>query len=84
MVSPNQLLEVIENRFPCGCFLAKDGDKWVAVDNTTYDAWTEEFSRRRQAIRWLRREFEVGEISCFTPLSMEKMGAIKGGLENES
>lgn len=77
MVSPNQLLEVIENRFPCGCFLARDGDKWVAVDNTIYDAWTEEFSRRRQAIRWLRREFEVGEISCCAPLSMGKTGGNK-------
>ena len=26
----------------------------------TGDAWTEEFSRKRQAIRWLRGKFEVG------------------------
>lgn len=77
MVSPNQLLEVIESRVPCGCFLTRDGGKWVAVDNTTYDAWTEEFSRKRQAIRWLWGKFEVGEISCCTPLSMGKMGGNK-------
>ena len=27
---------------------------------TTGDAWTEEFPRKRQAIRWLRGKFEVG------------------------
>ncbi len=51
--------EVIENRTPCGHFLTKDGRKWVAVDNSTGDAWTEEFSRKRQAVRWLRGEYEV-------------------------
>ena len=28
--------------------------------NTTGDAWTEEFSRKCQAVRWLRGKFEVG------------------------
>lgn len=51
---------VIEHRSPSGLFLTKEGRKWVAVDNTTGDAWTEEFSRKRQAVRWLRGKFEVG------------------------
>ena len=50
---------IIEHRTPCGLFLTKEGRKWVAVDNTTGDAWTEEFPRKRQAIRWLRGKFEV-------------------------
>lgn len=58
-VDIEQLQEVIKHRSPCGCFLTKAGHKWVAVDNTTYDAWTEEFNQKRQAIRWLRGEFEV-------------------------
>ena len=53
------LRRVIDHRAPYGCFLAKEGHRWVAVDNTTGDAWTEEFSRKCQAVRWLRREFEV-------------------------
>lgn len=53
------LRRVIDRRAPCGCFLTKEGHTWVAVDNTTGDAWTEDFSRKRQAVRWLRREFEV-------------------------
>ena len=58
-VSPERLGAVIEHRTPYGCFLAKEGRKWVAVDNSTGDAWTEEFSCKRQAIRWLRGKFEV-------------------------
>jgi len=58
-VSPEFLCEVIENRTPCGLFLAKEGREWVAVDNSTFDAWTEMFSRKRQAIRWLHGKFEV-------------------------
>ena len=59
-VSSGVLGQVIEHRTPCGLFLTKEGRKWVAVDNTTGDAWTEEFSRKRQAVRWLRGKFEVG------------------------
>ena len=59
-VSSAFLRWVIEHRTPYGLFLTKEGRKWVAVDNTTGDAWTEEFSRKRQAVRWLRGKFEVG------------------------
>ena len=58
-VSSVFLGQVIDRRSPCGLFLAKEGRKWVAVDNTTGDAWTEEFSRKRQAIRWLRGKSEI-------------------------
>ena len=58
-VSSVFLGQVIARRIPCGLFLAKEGRKWVAVDNTTGDAWTEEFSRKRQAIRWLRGKSEI-------------------------
>ena len=60
-VNPERLLCVIDFRTPLGLFLTKEGRKWVAVDNTTGDAWTEEFSRKRQAMRWLKGEFEVGD-----------------------
>ena len=59
-VSPEKVMSVIDLRTPSGLFLTKEGRKWVAVDNTTGDAWTEEFSRKHQAIRWLRGKFEVG------------------------
>ena len=59
-VSSELLGRIIEHRISSGLFLTKEGLKWVAVDNTTGDAWTEEFSRKHQAIRWLRGKFEVG------------------------
>ena len=59
-ISPKQLNDVIERRTPLGLFLTKEGRTWVAVDNTTGDAWTEDFSRKHQAVRWLRGKFEVG------------------------
>lgn len=58
-VSSEKVLDMIDFRTPLGLFLTKEGRKWVAVDNTTGDAWTEEFSRKRQAVRWLRGKFEV-------------------------
>ena len=58
-VSPEKVLNVIDLRTPLGLFLTKEGRKWVAVDNTTGDAWTEEFARKRQAVRWLRGKFEI-------------------------
>ena len=59
-VSSEILGQVIDHRIPSGLFLTKEGRKWVAVDNTTGDTWTEEFPRKRQAVRWLRGKFEVG------------------------
>lgn len=48
---------------PRGCYLTEKGGKWVAVDNSTFDAWREEFSQKDQAIRWLQGEIEVGEAA---------------------
>lgn len=59
-VSPERALNVIDLRTPLGLFLTKEGRKWVAVDNSTGGAWTEEFPRKHQAVRWLRGKFEVG------------------------
>ncbi|MDE7244626.1 MAG: hypothetical protein K2O18_11735 [Oscillospiraceae bacterium] len=59
-VGSERMMKVIDFRTPLGLFLTKEGGKWVAVDNSTGDAWTEEFSRKRQAVRWLRGKFEVG------------------------
>ena len=58
-VSPENMLNVMDFRTPLGLFLTKEGRKWVAVDNTTGDAWTEDFARKHRATRWLRGKFEV-------------------------
>lgn len=50
---------------PYGYFYAYDPTgnayKWVAVDNGTGDAWTEEFATEQDAIAWLNGEFEIDD-----------------------
>lgn len=41
---------------PLGSFLMVDGEKIVGIDNTTGNAWTEEFDDRYSCERWLSRE----------------------------
>ncbi len=58
-VSLKELSDIIDRRTPLGLFLTKEGRTWAAVDNSTGDAWTEDFRWRWQAARWLRGKFEV-------------------------
>lgn len=53
LVCAARLREVIQTRRPRGLFLAHEGKVWVAVDNSTGHAWTEEFSSLQEAVRWL-------------------------------
>ena len=59
-VGTEQIRKVIAGYRPRGLFLARENGKWVAVDKTTGGAWTEEFHRKRMAIRWLRGKENVG------------------------
>ena len=38
---------------PLGLFLYKGETDWVAVDNSTGEAWTEVFKTKRAAVKWL-------------------------------
>ena len=52
-VSGKELESIIDKREPTGLFYCKDGRVWVAVDNSTGDAWTEEFLSEPAARSWL-------------------------------
>lgn len=52
-ITIEQALEIIETREPLGLFLTKDGGKYVAIDNTSWDAWTEEFTDKKQCMDYL-------------------------------
>ena len=56
---PEQLLAVLQHHMPKGSFLTWEDTVWVTVDNTTGEAWTEEFLSENHAVRWLCRQFEV-------------------------
>lgn len=55
------LEKVIDERQPVGLFLTRDAGVWVAVDNSTGDAWTKDFKHLLTAIRWLCGKFEIGD-----------------------
>ena len=59
VILPIAANEVIEKRQPLGLFLTIDNNMWIAIDNSTGDAWTEEFYNSDVAIKWLNREIEV-------------------------
>ncbi len=40
---------------PIGRFYHKDGDIYVGVDNSTGDAWTEDFTTLEDCLAWLQR-----------------------------
>lgn len=60
-ISNQKALEIIETRFPTGLFIAKDGEKYIAIDNMTADAWTEEFDSLYVANCWLVGDMDTEE-----------------------
>lgn len=57
-IGQEKLKAVIETREPRGLFLCDTGTEIIGVDNTTGDAWTEEFPDRLECLIWLLRENE--------------------------
>ncbi len=58
-ISQEEADRIIDNReFPenRGKFYLQDEDVWVAIDNESGDAWTEEFSTKEKAIKWLNNK----------------------------
>ena len=52
-VNTGTLNSIIETRQPSGLFYAQDNGTYIAVDNSTGDAWTEEFSNHDDCTQWL-------------------------------
>lgn len=44
---------IIEKRTPRGLFVAKNGDCFIAIDNSTGYAFVEEFSTFEMCVEWL-------------------------------
>ena len=41
---------------PLGLFYLEEREQFVGIDNSTGDAWTEEFADKEGCLRWLRGE----------------------------
>lgn len=60
--------KIIEERINMGNYnkyILRDGEKWVAIDNSTKDAWVEEFHFWSAAIDWLENKEEMEDIQMF-------------------
>lgn len=55
--------EQFGNYKPLGLFWRKDGDKYIGIDNSNGDAWTEEFKTKEAMLRWLEG-WEEDEVCC--------------------
>lgn len=63
LIEQNQAYSIIDKREPLGTFYYQTEDNmWVAIDNRTGDAWTEEFTTKEQCLAWLNDEFEMSEL----------------------
>jgi len=47
---------IIETYHPRGLFYLKENGIYVGIDNSTGNAWCEEFSSRRKCLKWLYSE----------------------------
>lgn len=43
---------------PPGLYWANESGKYIGIDNSTGDAWVEEFETLQECIRWLRMDGE--------------------------
>lgn len=54
-ITKEQANKIIETRKPLGKFCLVDGNKFVGIDNTDGNAWTEDFTDVNECMRWLRK-----------------------------
>lgn len=52
-VSLEEAQHIIEKRRPIGLFYHEDGNTYVGIDNSSGDAWVEEFQSIEECINWL-------------------------------
>lgn len=64
-ITQEQALEIIQTREPLGLFwhTSEHNGKtvYVGIDNSSGDAWTEEFGDVADCMSWLRGEIELDE-----------------------
>ena len=56
-ISQQTALQIIEHRYPLGNYIVVSGNKYIAIDNTIGEAYTEEFNRLNTAYKFLANPF---------------------------
>lgn len=60
-LTQEEMMEVVDTRKPHGMFYRIEGGAIIAVDNTTGDAWTEEFRDPQVFMIWIASKMSVEE-----------------------
>lgn len=64
-ISPEEAMNILGTRQPLGQFVVKDrssqGHTFIAIDNSTGDAWVEEFDELKYCIGWLCNKEAIQE-----------------------
>jgi hypothetical protein len=61
IISHKEASKIIETRKPEDVFLIVNEEGITAIDNSTGEAWTEDFNSMEVALRWLKGEIETEE-----------------------
>lgn len=64
--------EIIEFREPLGLFLLQEEDCCIGIDNTTGDAWCEEFTTKYDCVKWLTGDDSKCQSTRSNPLLKEQ------------
>lgn len=56
LVTREEANQIFDTREPMGLFYEIDGDSYIGIDNSTGDAWVEEFKTKEECFRWLKPE----------------------------
>ncbi len=62
-VSQQEANAIIEHRGPRGLFVLETGVEYIGIDNSTGDAWTEEFPDLTECMMWLAGEKEDAQAA---------------------
>lgn len=73
-VSHKEAVEIIEHRGRRGLFVEDTGVEFIGIDNTTGDAWVEEFPNITECLHWL-----AGEHRAVIEQNRQKDGYVTGG-----
>ena len=61
VVTPEEIHEVINKNIE-GMFITKEGDVYVAADNSTGDCWVEESKDKELLVKWLLGKIDTQEL----------------------
>ena len=76
LITKEEASLIIETRQPIGLFYEVDGDLYIGIDNSTGDAWVEEFKTKEECLAWLKGEehIEIDEKDIYRQ-ALKKWGS---------